>query len=288
MTLPQCNEDVRHAYTEAMKLPPPITSRTNAKVKALRAAFDGGASKPGEVVAIEGATLIGEAARSGIRPETIFVRQGSEKALESLGVSGVPVVVLSHEVFASAVDTNSPQGVAATIAIPRIKNRYDGRGQGTTLVLEAIQDPGNVGTMLRAAEAFGVSQVVVTGETANVWGSKAVRASAGSVFRVPVMRMSLDEIATWAAKQHVRVYAAVAQAKGAVACVDADLARDCAVMIGNEGAGLSAAALRIAELRVHIPCITESLNAAAAAATLMYEAMRQRIAQTVPAVEVAR
>jgi len=271
-----------------MKLPPPITSRTNAKVKALRAAFDGGASKPGEVVAIEGATLIGEAARSGIRPETIFVRQGSEKALESLGVSGVPVVVLSHEVFASAVDTNAPQGVAATIAIPRIKNRYDGRGQGTTLVLEAIQDPGNVGTMLRAAEAFGVSQVVVTGETANVWGSKAVRASAGSVFRVPVMRMSLDEIATWAAKQHVRVYAAVAQAKGAVACVDADLARDCAVMIGNEGAGLSAAALRIAELRVHIPCITESLNAAAAAATLMYEAMRQRIAQTVPAVEVAR
>jgi TrmH family RNA methyltransferase len=269
-----------------MKLPPPITSRTNAKVKALRAAFDGKASRPGEVVAIEGATLIGEAVRSGIRPETVFVRQGSEEVLESFGVGGVPVVVLSRDVFASAVDTSSPQGVAATVAIPHVKR--DESERGVTLVLEAIQDPGNVGTMLRAAEAFGVSQVVVTGETANAWGPKALRASAGSVFRVPVMRMSLDEIAARAAKQHVHVYAAVAQAKGAVACVDADLARDCAVMIGNEGAGLSETALEIADERVHIPCITESLNAAAAAATLLYEAMRQRIAQTIPAVEVAR
>ncbi len=275
-----------------MILPAPITSRTNAKVKALRAAFDGRAARPGEIVAIEGATLISEAARSGIRPETVFVRKGSEAVLESLGVSDVPVVVLSRDVFESAVDTTSPQGVAALIAIPQIAHRPDGHGRGALrsgvgLVLEAIQDPGNVGTMLRAAEAFGVSQVVLTAETANPWSPKAVRASAGSVFRVPMMRMSLEEIAAWAAKQGVHVYAAVAQAKGAVACVDADLARDCAVMIGNEGAGLSEAALKIAELRVHIPCITESLNAATAAATLLYEAMRQRITQAIPA-EVAR
>jgi TrmH family RNA methyltransferase len=102
------------------------------------------------------------------------------------------------------------------------------------------------------------------------------------------MRMSLEEMAKWARDRRVRVYAAVAKAEGAVACVDADLARDCAVMIGNEGAGLSETALEIADERVHIPCITESLNAAAAAATLLYEAMRQRIAQTIPAVEVAR
>ena len=174
---------------------------------------------------------------------------------------------------------NSPQGVAATIAIPHIGKRPDGYGQKTTLVLEAIQDPGNVGTMLRAAEAFGVSRVMVTGDTASAWSPKAVRASAGSVFRVPVMRMSLEEIAAWAAKQRVHVYAAVAESRGARACMDVDLARECAVMIGNEGAGLSEAALRIADERVHIPCITESLNAAAAAATLLYEAMRQRIAQ---------
>jgi TrmH family RNA methyltransferase len=256
-------------------------------VKALRAAFDGRAARPGEIVAIEGATLISEAVRSGIRPETVFVRKGSEAVLESLTVSGLPVVVLSRDAFESAVNTTSPQGVAALIAIPQIESRPDGHGCGTTLVLEAIQDPGNVGTMLRAAEAFGVSQVVLTAETANPWSPKAVRASAGSVFRVPMMRMSLEGIAAWASEQGVYVYAAVAQAEGAVACVDADLTRDCAVMLGNEGAGLSDAALKIANARVHIPCITESLNAAAAAATLLYEAMRQRIVRTVP-VEVAR
>lgn len=269
-------------------LPAPITSRTNAKVKALRAAFDGRAARPGEIVAIEGATVIGEAVRSGIRVETVFVRQGSEAVLEPLDIRGVPVVVLSRDVFASAVDTASPQGVAAMIAIPTIEKRRDGYGQGTTLVLEAIQDPGNLGTMLRAAEAFGVDEVVVTGETANAWSPKAVRASAGSVFRVPVMRMGLEEIAAWTRECGVRVYAAVAQARGAVSCLDAELAGKCAVMIGNEGAGLSAAALEIANERVHIPCITESLNAAAAAATLLYEAMRQRIAQIIPAAEVAR
>jgi TrmH family RNA methyltransferase len=99
--------------------------------------------------------------------------------------------------------------------------------------------------------------------------------------------MSLEGIAAWAREHDVRVYAAVAEVKGARACMDADLASRSAVMIGNEGAGLSEAALKIADERVHIPCITESLNAAAAAATLMYEAMRQRIAQIVPA-EVAR
>ncbi len=81
----------------------------------------------------------------------------------------------------------------------------------------------------------------------------------------------------------IRVYAAVARANGAVSSIDADFAWPCAVMIGNEGAGLSEAALEIADERIHIPCMTESLNAAAAGATLMYEAMRQRITNTIPA-----
>lgn len=275
---------MRRGYTEAMTLPPVITSRTNIRVKALRAALNGRASKAGELIAIEGETLIGEAVRSGIPLETVFVRQGNEGVLDALGVGDVPAAVLSEDVFESAVDTNSPQGVAAMLLIPRIEPKAEARG--VTLVLESIQDPGNVGTMLRAAEAFGASQMVITGETANVWGPKAVRASGGSVFRVPVKRMSLEEIAHWARERGVPVYGAVAQANGAVACVDADLARTCVVMIGNEGAGLSEAALKIADERVHIPCITESLNAAAAAATLLYEAMRQRIAK-VDGAEVA-
>jgi TrmH family RNA methyltransferase len=266
-----------------MNLPPAITSRTNAKVKALRAALSGEASRPGEIVAIEGETMLAEAIRSGVRPEAIFLRQGSEDVLERLELRGIAVVMLSRDVFSGAVDTASPQGVAATIAIPQIERRPDGHGKGSSLVVESIQDPGNIGTMLRAAEAFGVSEMVMTGDTVNPWSPKAIRASAGSVFRVPVRRMSLEEIAAWAALEKVHLYAAAAQSRGAVACMDADLARPCAFMIGNEGTGLSDAALAIAHERIHIPCITESLNAAAATAALLYEAMRQRIAHTVPA-----
>jgi TrmH family RNA methyltransferase len=269
-----------------MNLPPAITSRTNAKVKALRAALSGKTSRPGEIVAVEGETMLVEAIRSGITPDTIFLRQGSEDVLkrpELRDLRGVSIVVLSGDVFASAVDTASPQGVAATIAIPQIDRRSDGHGEGSSLVLESIQDPGNIGTMLRAAEAFGASEVLLAGDTVNPWSPKAVRASAGSVFRMPVRRVSLGEIATWAAQQQIHLYAAVAQSRGAVACMDAELARPCAFMIGNEGAGLSDAALAIANERIHIPCMTESLNAAAAAAALLYEAMRQRIAHTVPA-----
>lgn len=266
-----------------MNLPPATTSRTNAKVKALRAALGGKASQPGEIVAIEGKTMLAEAIRSGVRFEAVFLRQGSEDVLKRLELRGIPVVLLSRDVFSSAVDTASPQGVAATIAIPQIECRQDGHGKGCSLVLESIQDPGNIGTMLRAAEAFGANEVVMSGDTANPWSPKAIRASAGSVFRMPIRRASLAEIATWAAREKVQLYASVAQSRGAVVCMDADLARPCALMIGNEGAGLSDAALEIANERIHIPCITESLNAAAAAAALLYEAMRQRIAHTVPA-----
>ena len=269
-----------------MTLPPPITSRTNTKVKTLRAALSGKASKPGDIVAIEGETMLIEAVRSGIRPEVIFLRHGSEGALKRLDldmIADVPVVVLSQDVFSSAVDTASPQGLAATIAIPRIAYRPGGHSNGTNLVLESIQDPGNVGTMLRAAEAFGVDEVVLTGDTVNPWSPKAVRASAGSIFRMSIRRASLNDIATKAKQQKRRLYAAVAQSRRAIACMDADLTRPCAFMIGNEGAGLSDAALAIANERIHIPCITESLNAAAAATALLYEAMRQRLAHTLPA-----
>lgn len=266
-----------------MHLPPAITSRTNAKVKALRAAFEGKAARAGDLVGVEGPTLIAEAVRSDVRLQAVFVRKGSEAVLDNIELRGAPVVVLAADVFASAVDTASPQGIAALLAIPEVQSGKHDEERGLVLVLESIQDPGNLGTLLRAAEAFGVARLLITPETVNPWSPKALRASAGSVFRVPVHRMRLDEVARWAQHEQVRVYAAVARSNDAISSIDADFAWPCAVMIGNEGAGLSAAALKIATKRIHIPCMTESLNAAAAGATLMYEAMRQRIVNTTPA-----
>lgn len=255
----------------------PITSKSNARVKALRTSFSGNASKPGELLGIEGEHLIAEAVRSGYGFDTVFLREGSEAVLDRPALKGLQadsVVVLSREVFASAVETASPQGIAATMML---RGPAQPKSPGLALVLEDLQDPGNLGTLLRSAEAFGAEQVLVTPATVSQWNPKVVRASAGSVFRVPVLRVSLSELAT-KLSQHT-IYAAVAQTAGAVSSLEAKLAFPCALLIGNEGAGLSVAALAIAHHRLRIPCAVESLNAAVAGSTLLYEAMRQREAQ---------
>jgi len=261
----------------AMRLPPAITSRTNARVKALRASFSGKASRPGELVGIEGENLIGEALRSGLGFETVFVREGSEAVLQQLAsLAAEECVVLSRDVFASAVDTASPQGIAAMVVIPAEKPLVSLQDAGPVLVLEALQDPGNVGTLLRSAEAFGVPFVLMTQDCVNPWNPKVVRASAGSVFRIPVLRSSLAGVRESLPVGECTIYAAVAPHAGARSLLDTVFAGSSAVMIGNEGAGLSAEALAIADVLVTIPCAVESLNAAVAGSTLLYEAMRQR------------
>lgn len=259
-----------------MRFADTITSRSNARVKALRAAAAGKASRPGELVAIEGETLIAEALRSGMHFDTVFVRQGSEDAVARLGLPPEQCSVLSDDVFASAVDTASPQGIAALMQIPELQPASD---RGVMLVLEAVQDPGNLGTLLRSAEAFGATQVFATPESVSAWNPKTIRASAGSVFRMPVTKMPLAAIRERLGSH--RWFAAVAASDGARAAMDADLAT-AAILLGNEGAGLSAAALALADERVHVPCMTESLNVAIAGSTLLYEAMRQRIAAVIP------
>jgi len=265
-----------------MTLPEPITSRTNARVKTLRAAFAGKASRPGELVGIEGETLIGEAIRSGLMFDTVYVREGSDDALARPGLAGLRAdhwALLSKDVFSSAVDTASPQGIAATLEIPEIVPIEASENPGVILMLEDLQDPGNLGTLLRSAEAFLVQQVFVTPSTVNPWNPKAIRASAGSVFRMPIVRCSLVEMKSWSHAFGVRMAAAVARMKDATPVMHARLLSPCALMIGNEGAGLSAAAIAMADERVNIPCAVESLNAATAGTTIMYEAFRQNLLQ---------
>jgi len=267
----------------AMTLPQPIISRTNARVKALRAALSGKASQPGEMLGIEGENLIVEAMRSHIRFDTVYIREGSENVLEQPALKELLSnhwAVLSRDVFESAVDTASPQGIAATFDIPELKHKDAPLGPGVVLVLEDIQDPGNFGTLIRSAEAFQISTVYVTSSTVNQWNPKAVRASAGSVFRIPVVRGTLQQIQVWLIADGIRFHAAVAHAEGATPVMQTSLLAPCAIMIGNEGAGLSATALNLADDQVNIPCFVESLNAAIAGSTLMYESFRQNLQRT--------
>lgn len=250
-----------------------VTSRANARVKQLRAASSGNARLSGGLVAIEGETLVGEALRSGLMLKTVFV---SERREVPRGLpAGVEVLRCANEVLQSAVETQSPQGIAALV-LPKVWELGDAlRGVPLVLIAVGLQDPGNLGTLVRSAEAFGATGVLVTEGTVSAWNQKALRASAGSVFRVPVVGVTEAEVLGLKARG-VRLLAAVME--DAVEAGAAAFGGACAVMIGNEGAGLAAKWVAMADERVTVPCpgAVESLNAAVAGSVLLYEASRQR------------
>ncbi len=251
-----------------------ISSRANARVKQLRGAFGGQARLSGGMVAIEGEHLLEEALRSGMVLKTVFVAEGRE--VPAMVPRGVELLRLTDEVFGSVVETQSPQGVAALL-VPPVRRMEDVlRGVPLILIAAGLQDPGNLGTLVRSAEAFGATGVVTTPGTVSAWNQKALRASVGSLFRVPVVSAAAAEVA--GLKAAGSSVAGGGWAGNAVAVKDGDFGGACAVMIGNEGAGLGAEWMAMADGRVTIPCPgpVESLNAAMAGSLLLYEASRQR------------
>ncbi len=265
-----------------------VQSRHNSRVKELRAAF----SHPGKgergLVALEGELLLAEALRSGIIPATIFVRSGQGDVLERIAarpearavLDTVEILELPADIFASAVDTESPQGIAALLAPPKFTwdDLFPPNTPALLLIAAGLQDPGNLGTLIRSAEAFGATGVLTLPGTVNLWNAKVVRASAGSVFRMPVVTRCAEEAIACLETLGVALFAATAD--GDLPATEAALAKPCALMIGNEGAGLSADLLAAAHARLAIPCPgpVESLNAAIAGSILLYEASRQRAA----------
>jgi RNA methyltransferase, TrmH family len=256
-----------------------ISSRTNARVKQLRAAFSANTRLSNGLVAIEGDHLIEEALRSGITPKVVFLSERREPP-RTLPPS-VELVRLTDDVFASAVNTQSPQGVAALITPP--EHQLEGLFESAiplALVAVGLQDPGNIGTLIRSAEAFGANAVLTTTGTVSPWNQKALRASVGSTFRmpiVPVTKTDLEELH----RRGIHLLAAVgAKGNGVLSTQEADLTQACAIMIGNEGAGLAPEWISLATSRITIPCPgpVESLNAAVAGSLLLYEASRQRAA----------
>jgi TrmH family RNA methyltransferase len=256
-----------------------ISSRANARVKQLRAAFQGHARLSGGMVAIEGDHLLEEALRSGMALKTVFVSERREVPM--MVPRGVEVMRLTDEVFGSVVETQSPQGVAALLVPPVwVVDDVMVSGERAPLILIAVglQDPGNLGTLVRSAEAFGATGVLTTPGTVSAWNQKAIRASVGSVFRVPVVAATASDIEELK-QRGLRLIAAVgSHGADVIAAREMDFAAGCGVMIGNEGSGLAAEWISLCDARVTIPCPgdVESLNAAVAGSLLLYEASRQR------------
>ena len=176
-----------------------VQSKQNTRLKELRRALANPGRNEDGLVGIEGPHLLAEALRAGLRIKRVFAAKGSERLLEELGVpADLEILQMSRELLDSALVTESPQPVAAMVEPPDWTWAHLlGTHRETTpllVVLSGLQDPGNLGTILRSAEAFGANGVVCLEGTVNAWNPKAVRASAGSVFRVPIISASETDL----------------------------------------------------------------------------------------------
>jgi TrmH family RNA methyltransferase len=208
----------------------------------------------------------------------MFVQTGSEALLERIAIpEGAEILAIPPDVFASAVHMESPQGIAALVQPTpfTLEQVLSGR-QPLLLVAAGLQDPGNLGTLIRSAEAFGATGYVTLPGTVSIDNQKTLRASAGSIFRLPGITLCEDHFFHALGKRKLRTFAAVASQGEPL--TTHNLAQPCAFIIGNEGSGIPPEILRRADARVTIPTPgpVESLNAAIAGSILLYEAARQR------------
>ena len=262
-----------------------IEGRHNAVVKELRQAFARAERTEDGSCAIEGLRIMEEAIRSGLRFRAVFFKESAqnlaERLLPQIGAN-VDTVLLTDKLFEDAVPSETPQGVAALVRLKEfsLDDALERLQLGPLIVLAGLQDPGNVGTILRSAEAFGSAGAVLGEGTVSPLNSKVIRASAGSMFRLPVIVAKtaggIESISAKLRAQGVRLIATSSH-KG-TPLDQANLTLPSAVFIGSEGSGLPRAVMAQADELLAIPhtAQVESLNAGVAGSIVLYEAARQR------------
>jgi TrmH family RNA methyltransferase len=262
-----------------------IEGRHNPLVKELRQAFDHAERTEDGDCAIDGLRMVEEAIRSSLRLRAVFFRESAqdraERLLPQIG-SHVETLLLPDKLFDSVVPSESPQGVAALVRIKEfsLDDLLERIQAGPIMVPAGLQDPGNLGTIFRSAEAFGSAGIVLGEGTVSPFNSKVVRAAAGSLFRLPfVIAKSaggLDEISAQLAKREVRLVATSSH-KG-TPLDEAKLAGALAIFIGSEGSGLPRGLMAKMNDTIAIPHApqVESWNAGVAGSIVLYEAARQR------------
>jgi len=267
-----------------------ITSFANKKIKEVQNLNKkAGAREESGFFTVEGIRMFRELPADRIKD--IFV---SESFHASCGeelkkkIDSVPGELVSDEVFMHLSDTRTPQGILAVVKqysytteeilkISASPAAGEEKTHSLFLMLETIQDPGNLGTMMRAGEGAGLSGMILNEKTADIYNPKVIRSTMGSIFRVPFAYTdNLVKIMGEMKKAGIRIFAA--DLKGAVEYEKEDYTGPSAFLIGNEASGLSEAAADLADVRVKIPMRgeVESLNAAVAASILLFEAARQR------------
>jgi TrmH family RNA methyltransferase len=262
-----------------------IEGRHNALLKELRQAFAKSERNAAGFCAIDGTRILEEAIRSGLKFQAVFFRQSAQnladRLLPQIG-SHVETLLVPDRLFDSAVPSEQPQGVAALVRLNEFSadDLLERLQVGPVIVVIGLQDPGNLGTILRSAEAFGSAGVVLGEGTVSAFNSKVIRASAGSIFRLPVVTAKgSDNLGDFCTKLRAQVVRLLATSSHKGTALDqTNLSEPSAIFIGSEGSGLPRNLVSQLDELISIPHSehVESLNAGVAASIVLYEAGRQR------------
>jgi TrmH family RNA methyltransferase len=261
-----------------------ITSRQNPLIKKFR--------KPEkDLFVAEGEKLISEAINAGFVPLHILFTEKKHSTLNRLketmnfkpSLTGLNINcdVITSELSEYISDTKSPQGVFALFG--KVTQMLAGFAfaDAPFMILDGVQDPGNVGAIIRSCEAFGFFGIVLSEDCADIFSPKVIRAAAGSVFRLKHNRTKLTELIPRLKKAGITIYG-TALDKNAVSVKEVVFSEKCAIIIGNEGRGISSEVLPLCDSKIYIPIKgAESLNASVAAGIFWYEAMRKQTAKTI-------
>jgi len=267
----------------------PITSLTNPRVKAAVRLRDRRERETTGLTIVDGAREIVRALDAGVRVETAFIADElvrSPEAIEAVDrLRHRPTTIpVSAAVLAKVAFGDRSDGIVAIVAIPATSLAdLPPPDQALIVVIEGIEKPGNLGAVLRTADAVGAHAVIAADARTDPFNPNAIRASIGTIFALPVVQASSQETLDWLAERRIRPVAAVVDA--AATFTDADLTGPLAIVLGTEAAGLSDIWRTDAVTAVSIPMhgIADSLNVSTAAAVLLFEAARQRIVTHKPA-----
>lgn len=256
-----------------------ITSPQNSKVKALvRLRKDGNARRAEGRFFVEGRAVVAAALETGAPVVEILYSPnllGREHPLLARAArAGLEVIALSKDCFRKIADTKSPQGIAVVVEIAPPRAEVLEEPRALVVCACGLADPGNLGTIIRSADAAGATAVVTLPPSVDPYNAKVVRATAASLFNVPVLPLETGDFLARAAAAGLRIVAAVPE--GGALHTGADWSRPVCIVVGSEAHGVAPEVLAAAACRVSIPIRggAESLNAAVAASILLYEAVR--------------
>ena len=261
-----------------------ISSAQNPVIKEVKALKQKKYREETGMFFIEGIRFVEEALKEDISIDKVLVSEslsdvnGGKEILEKVNARGCEVFLLPHKLFMEVSDTTNPQGILAVLQEQKYKIEDIHDNRNFFIILEGIQDPGNMGTIIRTADAVGATGVVLSKGCVDIYNPKVLRSTMGSVFHVPIC-FSENIFETLKDMKSRGIKVCASHLEGNCDYFDMDISDNIAVVIGNEANGISRQMKDYADILVKIPMVgkAESLNASVAAGILMYEVLRKKL-----------